>query len=355
MQKRLKVLMLGPGLGVKGGVSAVEKLIVAHMPSSVNLRFVSTMEDGSNIKKVFVFVAAIFKVLGLLIVGWPDVVHLHFTSRGSNIRKVTLARLSMVFRRKVIMHGHGGEFHLFVERLRPWYRNLTLKTLQRANLVICLSESWRDYYLTLGIDPEKLVALPNPVLVPETVPDRSNRKEVHFLYLGLMTELKGVYDLLQAFASLPQSTRNKARLVMAGNGELDRVRQTALELGIEDSLTVYDWVGPDERDRLLEASDVFLLPSYIEGLPMGMLEAMSYAMPVITTPVGGIPEYVKDGVTGMLVDPGAVDRLAKAMETAIESEEVRLRIGAAGRDVVKPLDARVYCDKLAQLYSSVMD
>ncbi|MCW5947240.1 MAG: glycosyltransferase family 4 protein [Fimbriimonadales bacterium] len=355
MRKPLKVLMLGPGLHVKGGVTAVEKLIVAHMPDSVHLRFISTMEDGSNVMKAFVFLLSIVRVFGLLLVGWPDVVHLHFTSRGSNLRKMTLARLAMLFRRRVIMHGHGGEFHLFVERLKPWYRKFTLKTLQRSNLVICLSESWREYYLTLGIDPPKLVALPNPVLVPDAVPNRSNRQRIQFLYLGLMSELKGVYDLLQAFASLPDSTRQKAQLVMAGNGELDKVRQIAAEIGIQGSVTVYDWVGPTERDRLLEESDVFLLPSYIEGLPMGMLEAMSYGMPVITTPVGGIPEYVKDGVTGLLIEPGAVDALAKAMETLIESEEMRLRIGAAGRDAVKPLDARVYCDKLAKLYSSVME
>jgi glycosyltransferase involved in cell wall biosynthesis len=298
---------------------------------------------------------SIARAFGILLIGWPRVAHLHFTSRGSNIRKMTLARLCKMFKRRVVMHGHGGEFHLFVSRLSPAYRAWTLKTLRNAECVICLSESWREFYLTLGIEAQRLVALPNPVRVPEVVPNRSGVDSVQFLYLGLMAQSKGVYEMLEAFAKLPESLRAKAKLVMAGNGELDEVRKNAVRLGIEGSLTVYDWVGPNERDRLLEESDVYLLPSYVEGLPMGMLEAMSYAMPVITTPVGGIPEYVHDGVTGLLVDPGDVDALSGAMRRMAESESDRLRIGAAGREVVKPLDAKEYCRKLERIYMSVAE
>ncbi len=355
MHKRLQVLMLGPGLRVKGGVTAVEKLIVANMPESIDMRFVSTMEDGSGLKKAFVFLVSVVRVFGLLLVGWPRVVHLHFTSRGSNIRKMTLARLCRLFGRRVVMHGHGGEFHLFVERLSPAYRAWTLRTIRRADCVICLSKSWREFYSTLGIDTNRLIALPNPVRIPATAPERSGVESVQFLYLGLMAQPKGVYDMLDAFARLPESVRGKCKLVMAGNGELEEVRKNAVRLGIEGSLTVYDWVGPEERDRLLEESDVFLLPSYIEGLPMGMLEAMSYAMPVITTPVGGIPEYVHNGVTGLLVEPGDVAALSVAMQQMVESESDRLRIGAAGREIVKPLDAKEYCRELERIYLSVAE
>ena len=100
--------------------------------------------------------------------------------------------------------------------------------------------------------------------------------------------------------------------MLAGDGDVEGVRQLAAPLG--DAVRVLSWIDPAERDRLLEASDVFVLPSHAEGLPMALLEAMAAGLPVIVTPVGGIPDAVTQGVDGVYVPPGDVEQLTRRDE-----------------------------------------
>ena len=134
---------------------------------------------------------------------------------------------------------------------------------------------------------------------------------VQFLSLGRLSERKGSYDLVNAFASLSPELRARARLVLAGDGDVEGVRQLAAPLG--DSVRVLSWIDSAERDRLLDASDVFVLPSHAEGLPMALLEAMAAGLPAIVTPVGGIPDVLTHGAEGLLVEPGTSYQLAAAM------------------------------------------
>ncbi len=135
--------------------------------------------------------------------------------------------------------------------------------------------------------------LPNPVRVPAEVPDRAGRTQVQFLHLGRLGKRKGGYDLVNAFAALPEALRARARLVLAGDGDVEGMRKLAAPFG--DQVRVLSWIDAHERDRLLAESDVFVLPSYAEGVPMSLLEAMAAGLPCITTPVGGIPDVFTHG------------------------------------------------------------
>lgn len=96
-----------------------------------------------------------------------------------------------------------------------------------------------------------------------------------------------------------------------------------------------------------------LLPSYNEGLPMAILEAMSWGLPVITTPVGGIPEVIENGKTGLLITPGHIQELTAAMQSLIENPSFRLSLGFAARKRVEPLSIEHYSDALFSLYHSI--
>ena len=139
-----------------------------------------------------------------------------------------------------------------------------------------------------------------------------------------MDKDKGTFDLLDAIAKVPQPMlQDSVRFIVAGNGEVERVREIVERLGLNNCVTVFDWVEPEQRDSLLAESDVFVLPSYFEGMPMSLLEAMSWSMPVITTPVGGIPDFVVEGENGLLVQPGDIDGLSSAFAKLANSADLR--------------------------------
>ncbi len=349
---RVRVMQFGPSLAVRGGVSSVEQLISDYLPAYVSMRHVPTMEDGSTLAKASVFARAVQVLRRTLESLDPTIIHLHFASRGSTLRKFILAEMVTRAGRPLVLHAHGAEFDQFHRRLPSPVRRNVNRTLQRANVLITLSTQWRDFYVNeCEVSPSHVVVLSNPVRLPVDVPDRGARETVQFLHLGRLGERKGSYDLVNAFAGLPEGLRNRARLVLAGDGDVDGVRKLAQPLGSQ--VEVHSWISPHERDRLLAQCDVFALPSRAEGVPMSLLEAMAWGLPSITTPVGGIPDVFRNGLDGALVTPGDIVQIRAAMSRMISDEAVRLTAGRAARERARAFDVHVYARRLADIYQRI--
>ncbi len=349
---RVRVLQFGPSLQVRGGISSVEQLICDYLPPYVSIRHVPTMEDGSAIAKASVFARAVQVLRRSLESLDPTIVHIHIASRGSTLRKVILAEMVARAGRPLVLHAHGSEFDLFHRKLPAAVRRNVNRTLQRANVFITLSTQWRDFYVEeCEISPSQIVVLPNPVRVPAEVPDRAGRETVQFLHLGRLGERKGSYDLVNAFAGLPEGLRNRARLVLAGDGDVEGVRKLAEPLGSQ--VEVHSWINTAERDRLLAQSDVFALPSRAEGVPMALLEAMANGLPSITSPVGGIPDVFRNGLDGILVTPGDIEQIRAAMARLIADDPARQAAGRTARERARAFDVHVYARRLADIYQRI--
>ncbi len=349
---RVRVVQFGPSLAVRGGISSVEQLICDYLPPYVSMRHVPTLEEGSAFAKAAVFARAVQVLRRTLESLEPTIVHLHFASRGSTLRKFILAEMATRAGRPLVLHAHGAEFDQFHRKLPGAVRRNVNRTLQRANVLVTLSTQWRDFYVEeCEVSPSHIVVLPNPVRLPVEVPDRGGRDIVQFLHLGRLGERKGGYDLVNAFAGLPEGLRNRARLVMAGDGDVDGMRKLAEPLGSQ--VEVHPWVGTYERDRLLAQSDVFVLPSRAEGVPMALLEAMANGLPSITSPVGGIPDVFRNGLDGMLVTPGDVPQIRAAMSRLISEDAARLAAGRAARERARAFDVHVYARRLADIYQRI--
>jgi glycosyltransferase involved in cell wall biosynthesis len=346
------VVMVGPGLNVRGGVSGVERLLLNALPDDVHATHIATMVEGGKWAKAVTFA----KSLGQL--AWqlrkhPDVVHIHFASGASNVRKIIMARLAMAFGANVIMHAHGGGYRKHWERMSPAARTVTLRTLLRAKRLVVLGEGWREFFESIGIQKHRIVVMPNPVVLPESVPERCESGTVRFVYFGLITPRKGVFDLLEALARLSPECRARVHFTLAGNGEVAQLRERAASLGVQDMVEIRDWVDPVERDKLLASANAFVLPSHTEGLPMSLLEAMAWALPPICTPVGSIPEYVIDGANGLLVPPTDVSQLAQAIEKLVSQDEQRKYMGRLARATVEPLCVKQYSSRMCAVYRSL--
>jgi glycosyltransferase involved in cell wall biosynthesis len=345
MNGALRVLMLGPGLEVQGGVSAVERMLLASLPPEVSATHIPTMVEGSKARKLAVFLRACLRTSRQN----PDIVHIHFASRASSVRKMSLARFALARGWKVILHAHGGGYPDYWKSLAAPARRATAAVLRQADALIVLGERWRDFFVSVGVAPERIAVLPNPVALPPRVPRRAQGERTLFAYLGLIAAHKGSFDLVDAVARLAPATRKRFRVVIAGNGaQAELERRVALH-GLEDCFEVHGWLGATERDALLAAAEVFVLPSDHEGLPMSLLEAMAWGLAPLCTPVGAIPELVQHETNGLLTpphDPGA-------LAAGIERLALRARLGGAARERVEPLAIEHYAPRLCALYDSV--
>lgn len=176
-----------------------------------------------------------------------------------------------------------------------------------------------------------------------------------FLAVGRLSEEKGHHCLVEAFA-LVLASGVRSRLVLAGDGPLrPSIEARCRELGIAEHVRITGWVSGDEVRRQLLSARALVLPSFAEGLPVVLMESLALGRPVVSSWVAGIPELVEAGVSGWLVPPGHVQRLAQAMQACLQSgEEDLATMGRAGQAAVRQMhDAQVEGGKLARLFLSL--
>ncbi len=356
MNNRMQVLMLGESLDRSGGIVSVEKLILKHAPPDLNIDLLVTLPNGSTTRKILVFIRAVGSLCWRLSSQRTDLVYIHVAERGSAFRQAVTTAIAVLLHKPVILHSHSADFHTFYANLPQVIRVCLSWIFRKSTRFIVLSHSWKKFYIeNLGLTAEQIIVLPNPVKFPTKTLPPVDTDKVCFLFLGKIGERKGAFDLISAFAALPRTHREQAELVIAGDGEGARARSMIEQLNLTQSIQILDWVNEQQRDELLTRANVFVLPSYNEGLPMAMLEAMSWGLPIITTPVGGIPELISTAENGLLVTPGNIKQLSAAIQSLIESEQLRLSLGYAGRESVRPFEISKYCDQLADIFKECCD
>lgn len=341
---QVRVLMAGSGPGGLGGVATVARLFreYAGRLDGVSLRYVETYRDGPAPLRVAVFILGAAQVLALLAARRVDVVHLHVTERTSLLRKGLLARAAHRVGVPVVLHCHGAEFADELAAM-PRRRRAALRgVFTRAQDVVVLSQAAVASVVEAGASPARVRVVPNPVDLPDRVPERPAGLRVPALFLGRLSERKGVLDLLSAVAALDPADRDRLDLRLFGDGPVRTVAARAQRLGLDGVVSVHGWLDPASRDAELARAEVFVLPSYNEGMPMALLEAMAWGLVPVTTPVGGVPALVVDGVSGVLVEPGDRPGLTAALAGLLADPVRRAMLARRAREVAKGYDVQSY-------------
>lgn len=172
--------------------------------------------------------------------------------------------------------------------------------------------------------------------------------------VGRLTPIKGHETFLKSAVRLVQEERHDVRILVVGEGPLkDSLRALVMSLGIRDKV-IFAGHRDDVYD-VIETMDIFVLPSYHEGIPMVLLEAMALKRAVIASRVGGIPEVVDHGVNGLLVSAGNEAELTEACKLLMLDRSLAARLSEAARSKVETcFSSRVMCDKVASLYEDVV-
>lgn len=179
--------------------------------------------------------------------------------------------------------------------------------------------------------------------------------EVDFLFLGEIGKRKGVYDLLQVIADNKPLFAGKMRLCIGGNLEEKIIKAFIKDNCISDIVTFKGWIKGEEKMQCLNWGDVYVLPSYNEGLPIAILEAMSYSHPVISTNVGGIPEILHSHKNGIMISPGNLDQLKNALLFFIEHPQKILEYGENAYETVQPFFPQNVFNHLKAIYSGLLN
>lgn len=358
---KMKVVMLGADRSVKGGVSAmVNNLYEAGISQKVNLVYIGTMVDGSSIGKLFKAGEALLKFLTVL--PGADIVHLNMAADASCFRKLIFLNIASAFGKKIVVHHHGGDFEGFYEeRCSAKMREKVRRSLNKADLFLVLSENWKLFFENI-VSPDKIFVLENGVPIPEKAKqDYSGHQAV---FLGRLCKEKGIGELLESAKRVRKAVPD-FELVLGGFWEKGNEELEAKARELSDFVRCPGWVSAKERERLFAQSSVFVLPTWFEGQPVSLLEAMAAGMCTVSSAVGGIPQVLGEaenetlpcGFDGCGVMTGAKDSemLSDVLIRVLTDEELRESIGKKARQrVEEKYGMPGYIKRLTGFYDELM-
>lgn len=314
----------------RGGITAV---MDAYEHDGVflrwNVRVVHSNLEGSMVQRLVAAASALLQLILLLLRGRVRLLHSHVSMGGSFWRKAVFSELARLFGVPVVLHLHGSGMEVFYNAQGGWGRKQIRRQLEKADRIVVLSESWRDFVCRVA-PGAKIEVVVNYVRLPPASACCKPHDGLRILFLGLLGHRKGIYDLLPAFKRALVNVPGM-RLLVGGNGEVAETLEAIREHGLADAVEMLGWVAGEAKEQQLSTADVFVLPSYNEGLPISLLEAMSYGVPVISTRVGGIPELVRDGIDGYLIEAGDQAALEDRLGRLASDAALRSRMGEAAR------------------------
>jgi glycosyltransferase involved in cell wall biosynthesis len=275
--------------------------------------------------------------------------HLHNHFAGPSASVAVLAADLADLRFSFTLHGPA-------DLLAPDRWRLAEKAA-RASFVACISDFARSQ-LMLHSDPDhwdryKIIhcgVVPARYDTPRAQPEGD--APTHLVFVGRLAAVKGLRVLMDAFSTARQTNPN-LKLTIVGDGP-DRawLETAARPYGHDVHLTGF--LSQSDVAQVLATADIFVLPSFAEGVPVVLMEAMASRMPVIATQVAGVPELVAHGVSGLLIPPGNAHALADAIATLATDPDRRVTMGVAGRArVTESFDIEIEARRLGTLFASV--
>jgi glycosyltransferase involved in cell wall biosynthesis len=355
-QNTLRLIVATPyGPHGRGGIDRLTDLIIDTIDQrgdlGVKAERLVTRGQKSIYWGVVVFARALIQFSVAAGRGKVDLIHFQLAWRGSAYRKLIIAAIARYFGVPYVVHLHAGQFDQFWARAGTYLRRSINRLFVDSAAIIVLG----DYGARVILDRlpslrDKITILPNASTSPSQPNlDRSESGQIRITFLGFIEPEKGVPQLVDALGKL--ACRTDWTATIAGSGEIEQTRDQAQRLKIADRVDFPGWLGPSETAALLQQTDILTLPSFVESLPMAVIEAFAYGVAVVATPVGAVPEVVAHERNGLLVPVGDAEALANALNRLLEDRALRRRLGdAARRDHAERYEINTYMKRLVPIW-----
>ena len=348
-ERKPRVLMVGMHLTkTRGGITTlIAEILNSRLKNDFEFVYIeSQAEDFGGLGKALLALLAIWRFIFNCLSQRYDLIYVHLGSNASLYRESIFIVLAKLFGKKVISHFHAGD----IDNYYPFQSKIGQKFIRWAvslsdSLIAVSEESARQLREITG--SANITVITNAI--DTTVFDSGERsatdEAVKILFVGAVGKLKGEKDLIKALAVLHKDQPN-IKVSFLGYGA-ENLKDYCDELGVAEYIEFLGAVPMSERIFFFQQADIFVLPTYAEAMPMSVIEAMAAGLPVISTPVGGIPELIEDGVDGLLFPPGDENALAEKIAFLLENKKARLEIGKkAQKKACEQMDFKIYVNKL---------
>lgn len=356
------VLMVVPALDRPGGVSQLYQVLRAHLGPQVEYFSLGSRAEGENlIFTLWRLIKDYGQFIHVLLTGQHDIVHLNPSLIAhATIRDGVLLLISKLLRKQVLVFFHGWNisFEKFLGKYFLWLFRLVYF---KADTALVLASEFKDKLVVMGYT--KRIFLGATAIDDETfscadvtlVSRRVIRSQETFtiLFLSRIVKEKGVYEAIDTYQRV-RSRHPHVKLTVAGDGpDLSSVKVYVRDRNIPD-VSFPGFVRGKSKASVFKQADVYLFPTYGEGMPISLLEAMAYGLPVITRPVGAMRDFFEEGKMGMLVESLNPLDYANALELLLANRALRLKIGLYNLDYArKTFQAQDVARNMLQLYQDI--
>ncbi len=351
----VKILMCGNHPVDKGGMTTVIDQIRSYKweEKDIDMKFIPTYHPGDLLMRVSYFALSYIKILFALSRYKPDIVYMHMSYKGSFKRKFCIHRICKRYGCKDIVHLHGSEFKKWYDGSSQRIKLQVQRALRESDAVVVLGKNGEK--AIRSIEPKARVFMINNAVKIQEKKTSWNDDRFQVLFLGTLIKRKGVEDLLNAIWLLKQEDKiGNMYFVIAGTGaEKERLEKMCEKMELSAYIRFIGWVSGVQKEELFLDSQLVVLPSYDEGLPMSMIEAMSHGIPVVATDVGDVSMAVCEGGNGFLIDPGDLRALADRIKI-VSDKAIFTKMSERSREIAgNRFSAVDFFEKLADCFTYV--
>lgn len=342
-----KVMMVGTSESSGGGISSVIRLI-KKMPvwKKYSFYWLGTQIQRGLLWKLWYAVKA--AIVAPLIMWRYDIIHFHMVPGITLLIQLPELLVAKLYGKKVIMEVHIGN------QLAPYAKDNFLKWwFKQADLILLLAHKWKQLFEEQYAEIQKPTdVLYNACEMVPPIPFEQKKKQI--IFAGTIHDNKAPDLLLKAWFQLKDKYPNW-KISFMGSGNIAQYEQMAKELNINDCVEFTGYIVGDRKKQKFHDASIYCMCSYVEGFPMVVLEAWAHSIAVITTPVGGLPDVIEEGVNCLTFPFGDADRLANQLERLICDKQLRIKLSTCGYKYAQEhFSLNIVSEQLEKIYSNLL-
>ncbi|ASO04885.1 N-acetyl-alpha-D-glucosaminyl L-malate synthase [Arenibacter algicola] len=349
-----------------GSIASLNRAIVdglandfEFIPLNIIRKYGKSKLSKFNILNIFYFLKQYVFLIYQVLKHKPDVVHYSINSNWSLEKSLLFLNTAKIFgANKAIGHLHGGAFDVFMDNMNTFRKKVSLALFSNLDLVIVASSFWKDYLNRNGVN-SRIEIVNNPIdlkYISRINNISNNNRNENFLFIGSLGKRKGVYDIIEVC----RTNIGEFKIDLIGSedktNDLRKISSLIQENKLESkiNLIISEKLSLIDKVRFFTENRVFLFPSHNENFPLVIIEAACAGIPIITTPVGAVPEFFTHLKNIYFIEPGNIEEIIGAIRFMQTNEVERDRLGKAARHTYETkLSDKIVMSQLKNVYNTL--
>lgn len=341
-----KVLVVGAAENSKGGIASAIK-VIKSMPvwNKFSCYWLGTQVQENKIIKLYFALKAY--ITALLIIPHYDIIHFHTVPNISLLVQFPIFLLAKLWKKKIILQIHvGNQIEEEIEnKLFQFY-------IKNSDKIILLAKIWKEKFDTLFSSYNKNSDYIYNAFTPVNCINYKYRTKT--IVFAAHFDHNKAYDIMLKAFELVLKKHSDWQLIMMGNGEVEKGILLARELKLGKNVTFTGYITGEKKEKYFQEASIYCMCSYREGFPMTVLEAWGYGIPVITTPVGGLPDVIEEKKNAIVFKFGDYHDLANKIDYLISNRELRNYMSDYSQNFVSKIFSHEEISrKIEEIYSNI--